>query len=171
MGEACFPAQTAGLVLLSTPNFLVLLDALVPLVLLSRLSTASIVAVFSRSEESKVRVCSDKVISRAVPAAPACLLVSGIFSNRGLCRLPQCTDFQMGFICNILAQLLRFSLFPFTAKERVPASGWHWLRERGSKPWPAMSRKWHNVARPLPISLCAYMKPTAPTRSSIVAVF
>ena len=129
MGEACFPAQTAGLVLLSTPNFLVLLDALVPLVLLSRLSTASIVAVFSRSEESKVRVCSDKVISRAVPAAPACLLVSGIFSNRGLCRLPQCTDFQMGFICNILAQLLRFSLFPFTAKERVPASGWHWLRE------------------------------------------
>ena len=135
MGEACFPAQTAGLVLLSTPNFLVLLDALVPLVLLSRLSPASIVAVFSRSEESKVRVCSDKVISRAVPAAPACLLVSGIFSNRGLCRLPQCTDFQMGFICNILAQLLRFSLFPFTAKERVPASGWHWLREReGSKP-------------------------------------
>ena len=50
MGEACFPAQTAGLVLLSTPNFLVLLDALVPLVLLSRLSTASILAVFSRSE-------------------------------------------------------------------------------------------------------------------------
>ena len=137
MGEACFPAQTAGLVLLSTPNFLVLLDALVPLVLLSRLSTASIVAVFSRSEESKVRVCSDKVISRAVPAAPACLLVSGIFSNRGLCRLPQCTDFQMGFICNILAQLLRFSLFPFTAKERVPASGWHWLRERGG-PTPVL---------------------------------
>ena len=49
MGAACFPAQTAGSVLLSTPNFLVLLDALVPHVWLSRLSTASILAVFSRS--------------------------------------------------------------------------------------------------------------------------